>query len=103
MWLKWYGKTYFQDTIDEIVVKRFSDIPINHGLLKEKNETGSNFTVPVFLQYDISLKHQKVWFSQKILTEIDRILNFRKIAGCVTCWPYCNMLFTVLFHPYNQI
>ena len=63
---------------DSVVVKQFTDIPINRGLFKEKTETGSNFTVPVFLQYVISLMHQKVrvWFSQKILTEI----TYRKIS-----------------------
>ena len=57
------------------MVKQFTDIPINFGPFKEKTKTGSNLTVPVFLQYVISLMHQKVWFSQKILTENDRILT----------------------------
>ena len=42
------------------------DIPINHGLLEEKTETSSNFTVAVFLHYFIiSLMHEKVWISPK--------------------------------------
>ena len=32
-----------------LVVKQFTDIPINRGpFKKKKNETGSNFTVPYF-------------------------------------------------------
>ena len=32
-----------------VVVKQFTNIPINHGPFKEKNEIASNFTEPVFL------------------------------------------------------
>ena len=64
-----------------LVVKQFTDIPINRGMFKENTETGSNFTLPVFLQYVISsLMHQKVWFSQTILREINCILTYRKIS-----------------------
>ena len=36
---------------------------INHSLFKEKTETSSNFTIPVFLQYVISsLMHQSLVF-----------------------------------------
>ena len=64
-----------------VVVKQFTDTAINHGQFKEKTETGSNFTEPVFPQYVISsLIYQKVWFSQKILTEINHILTYRKIS-----------------------
>ena len=65
----------------DLVVKQFTYIPINRGPFKEKTKIGLNFTVPVFLQYVISsLMHQKVWFSQIILTEINRILTYRKIS-----------------------
>ena len=70
----------------QLGVKQFTDIPINRGPFKEKNETGSNFTVPVFLQYVISpLMHQKVWFSPKILSEINEILTYWKISKS-ECW-----------------
>ena len=62
------------------MVKQFTDIPINRLPFKEKPETGSNFTVLVFLQYVISLMHQEVWFSQELLTEINPILTHRKIS-----------------------
>ena len=55
----------FKQNIDPIVVKRFTDIQINRGLLKEKSETGLN----------LPYRYEKVWFSDEILTEIDRILN----------------------------
>ena len=51
-----------------VVVKQFTNIPINRSPFKEKTETGLNFIVPVFLQYVISslgVMHHKVWFSQK--------------------------------------
>ena len=47
---------------------------------KKKTETGSNCTVPVFLQYVISsLMHQKLWvFQKKIQTEIKSFFNLQK-------------------------
>ena len=64
-----------------LVVKQFINILINHSLFLVKHKNGSNFTKPVFLQYVFSsLMYQKVWFSLKILTEIDRILTYRKIS-----------------------
>ena len=60
-----YVTKFVHDQI-QVVVKQFTDIPINQGLLEEKNETGSNFTILVFLHYFIfSLMHQKVWSSPK--------------------------------------
>ena len=60
-------------------LKRFTNILINCGLFKEKNWTGSNFTILVFLQYFIfSLMHQKVWFSQKNSVRILTFQNFQK-------------------------
>ena len=68
-----------------LVVKRFTYILINCGLFKEKYETGLNFTIPVCLQYVIfSLMHQKDWFSQKILSEIDHI-TYGKISKGESC------------------
>ena len=61
------------------MLKQFTDLPINCGPFKLKIETGSNFTVPVFLQYVI-LMHQEVGFSKKILTEINSIVTYRKIS-----------------------
>ena len=72
-----------------LVVKQFTDLPINCGLFKQKNETSMNFTVLVFLQYfyfpSSLLMHQKVWFSQNILSEIDSILFYRKISKSKSC------------------
>ena len=64
-----------------IVVKQFTDIPINRGPLQEKIESGLNFTIPVLLQYVISsFMHQEVLFSHKILREINSILTYKKIS-----------------------
>ena len=84
-----------------IVVKQFTNIPINHGPFKEKPKTCSNFTVPVFLQYIISsLMHQKVWFSpknwQKSIVNLQKDFQKRKLiiyflfpaTGSVTCRSY---------------
>ena len=72
-------------------MKQFTYIPINHGSFKEKTETSSNFTVVVFLQYVISsLIHQKVWFSQKILTEINSVLTYRKISESESLLSFSN-------------
>ena len=66
-------------TIFQSVVKQFTDIPINCGPFKEKNKTGSNFTVLVFLQYVISsIMYQKVWFSKLILAEINLKFHLKK-------------------------
>ena len=55
------------------MVYRYTDKP---GSVERKIRNRFEFTVPVFLQYVISSSmHEKVWFSYKILTEIDRILN----------------------------
>ena len=60
-----------------ILVKQFTDIPINRGPFKERTEIGSNYTVLVFLQYVISsLMHQK---------EIDHILTYRKTSKSESC------------------
>ena len=65
---------------------QFTNIPINCSLFKEKSDTGLNFIIPVFLQYVIfSVMHQKVWFSQIILSKIDRILTWRKIYKSESC------------------
>ena len=64
---------------EKLVVNQFTDIPINRGPFKEKTETGSNFTTPVFLQYVISsIMHQKVWFFQKKSDRNQSYLNLLK-------------------------
>ena len=61
-----------------VVVKQFTDILINRGPFLEKNETGSNFTIPVFLQYVISLMHQKVLFFPKDSDRNQAYINLQK-------------------------
>ena len=65
-----------------LVVKQFTDIAINRGLFKEKTETSSNFTVPVFLQCHLLFNASEGLVLPKILTEIYRILTYRKISKC---------------------